>query len=445
MEQTLKQWQSIWSERDTLPGQVKHFLSLFIQLSLAVSLCEGLIQAFYPGTEWQGMITCGLFLPISLGVLWAWQKGFFVIASNLTFGFLGLLALQSALVFPVANVVPFSTLMIGAIAYIVFLELEKFRTGTILVKGFTLLFVLHFVQIYFPDLRPLQVPYTWSFQYFPLLKTLIYLGLFGSFILPFFRRKRKSQRQLETAIKAQRELYKQALQEQKELAKMRMHFVAAASHQFRTPLTIIKSNTFLLKQHLLNDAPKVKLKQSVQRIEKEYQRLKLLIENIMILGKHSDKDVQLPLEPMDMTQMITKLIKETIEPMCQCRISIEVIGSERLIYSHPLLLEHVILNLISNALKYSKGAPSPFIQIRFLPQSCQITVQDYGIGIAPKDQAQLFQAFYRGQNVQDIPGTGLGLVIARELIEKLNGSIQLSSKLNEGTKVIVDLPKTTPS
>ena len=445
MEQTLKQWQNIWSERDPLPSQVQHFLSMFIQLSLAITLCEGLIQAFHPGTEWQGFITCSLFLPISLGVLWAWQKGFFVIASNLTFGYLGLLALLSALVFPVAQVIPFSTLMIGAIAYLVFLELEKFRTGTILVKSFTLLFVFHLLRVYFPAMGPLKVSYTWSFQYFPLVKTLFYLGLFGSFIIPFFRRKRKSQRQLELAIKAQRKMYKQALQEQKDLANMRMQFIASASHQFRTPLTIIKTNTFLIKQHLLNDAPKVKINQSVQRIEKEYQRLKLLIENIMILGKHRDKDAVLPLEKINLTQMVTQLVQETIEPMCQCKISIEVVGSERLILSHPLLLEHVILNLISNALKYSAGAPSPFIQIHFTPQSCQIIVQDYGMGISAEDQAQLFQPFFRGQNVKDIPGTGLGLVIARELIEKLNGSIQLSSTLNEGTKVMVDLPKTTTS
>ncbi|MEO1715374.1 MAG: sensor histidine kinase, partial [Bacteroidota bacterium] len=181
------------------------------------------------------------------------------------------------------------------------------------------------------------------------------------------------------------------------------------------------------------------------RIEKETERLRLLIENIMVLGKHSDKKSELPLKKIDITQMITQLIQETIEPVCQCRIPIEAIGSERPILSHPLLLEHVILNLISNALKYSAGAPSPFIQIRFTPKSCQVIVQDYGIGIPTEDQAKLFQPFYRGQNVLDIPGTGLGLVIARELTEKLNGSIQLSSTLNKGTKVIVDLPKTTPS
>ena len=444
MEQTFNNWRNIWIERDPLPAQVQQFLRMFIQLSLGIFLCEGLVQAFHPGTEWQGWITCLLLLPTTLGVLRAWQQEYYVVASNLTFGFLGLITLISALFFPVSKVFPFPTLIIGAIAYIVFLELEKYRTGSTWVRFFTLIFVLHLLRVYFPIVGSMKTAYTWSFQYFPLVKTLAYLALFGTFIIPFFRSKRKSQRQLEVAIKAQRQLYSQALKEQKELAEMRMQFIASASHQFRTPLTIIKTNTFLLKQHVLHDAPKAKLIQSIKRIEKENERLRLLIENIMLLGKHSDQGSNLSLQRINIVKMSTSLIKETIEPMCECQITINTTGPEQWVWSHPLLLEHVILNVISNAIKYSAGAPSPCVHIHFSREECQVIVQDFGIGISDEDQAKLFQPFYRGQNALDIPGTGLGLVLAQELMHKLHGSIQLNSKINHGTIVTLQLPKTTP-
>ncbi|MEM1218526.1 MAG: hypothetical protein AAGH79_06425 [Bacteroidota bacterium] len=160
MEQTFKQWQNIWIERDLLPVQVQQFTRMFIQISLGLSLLEGLIQAFHPGTEWQGFITCLLLLPVTVGILRAYQEKYWILASNLAFRHLGVGAFISTFFFPVIHILPFSSLMIGAIAYGVFLELEKYRTGTVWVTLFTLLFVLQMLRAHFPLVGQKKSDYT---------------------------------------------------------------------------------------------------------------------------------------------------------------------------------------------------------------------------------------------------------------------------------------------
>lgn len=95
---------------------------------------------------------------------------------------------------------------------------------------------------------------------------------------------------------------------------------------------------------------------------------------------------------------------------------------------------------MSNALKYSEGKPNPTIAINYTGTAYQVVVKDYGIGIPDEDQSKLFTSFYRASNTQTIPGSGLGLVVAKQFMELHGGAIKVDSKINIGTEVTLTLP-----
>jgi signal transduction histidine kinase len=111
----------------------------------------------------------------------------------------------------------------------------------------------------------------------------------------------------------------------------------------------------------------------------------------------------------------------------------EVLADER-------LLRHIFSNLIGNAIKYSPAGTPVEFEIRPEGRNAVCVVRDRGVGIPAEDQARLFQAFYRGANVRDIPGTGLGLTIVKRCVELQGGTLELKSAPGQGTTVTVSLP-----
>jgi signal transduction histidine kinase len=120
-------------------------------------------------------------------------------------------------------------------------------------------------------------------------------------------------------------------------------------------------------------------------------------------------------------------------------IQLTVIGDEKPVMADEFLITHVIDNLISNSIKYSRNAPAPEIKILFEETGCIISVKDHGIGIDEEDQQKMFNSFFRSLSVKDIPGTGLGLVIAKKMLDLHNGEISVKSARNEGTEIITKL------
>jgi signal transduction histidine kinase len=104
------------------------------------------------------------------------------------------------------------------------------------------------------------------------------------------------------------------------------------------------------------------------------------------------------------------------------------------------LLRHIFTNLLSNAVKYSEPGKAVEFSVDQEGREAVWVVRDRGIGIPAADQPRLFQAFYRGQNVDQRPGSGLGLVIVKRCVELHGGSIHIDSKTGEGTRVTVRLP-----
>jgi signal transduction histidine kinase len=104
------------------------------------------------------------------------------------------------------------------------------------------------------------------------------------------------------------------------------------------------------------------------------------------------------------------------------------------------LLRHILINLLVNAVKYSPQGGTISLTCLYENETIIFEVKDQGIGIAPEDQAQLFESFYRARNVGSIPGTGLGLSIVKQCVEIHGGSIHLESAIGVGTTFIVKIP-----
>lgn len=115
-------------------------------------------------------------------------------------------------------------------------------------------------------------------------------------------------------------------------------------------------------------------------------------------------------------------------------------GTKRNVNLDPKFLKHILINLLSNAIKFSPEDKQIYLNTHLENDELTIAIKDNGLGIDEKDQKRLFERFFRGQNVENIPGTGLGLNIVTKYIELMKGNINFESKLNEGTVFIVKLP-----
>lgn len=232
------------------------------------------------------------------------------------------------------------------------------------------------------------------------------------------------------------------LEKERELNRLKSDFINMASHEFRTPLTAMKSSIDLIDNYAesLGDTG-VRMKKHTLRIKGQIGRLTTLISDILMLGRLESGSIHYRPERTDIVALINEVIREHYSQRSDGRTA-ELIteGSARPLYCDGAVMSHVIGNLLSNAFKYSEGKPNPQVLLRFFEEKVEIFVTDFGMGIPDEDQGLLFNSFFRGQNVLNIPGTGLGLIIIKQFVELHNGNITFESKIGVGTTFVVTLP-----
>lgn len=230
---------------------------------------------------------------------------------------------------------------------------------------------------------------------------------------------------------------------------MKNEFISIASHELLTPISAMEGYVSIV----LNDHVGVVDKQAEDYLQKVYtstQRLSLMVKDLLAASRLESGRIKLVLENVK----IEKIIQETID---QFKIMSEEKGipivfdnqaTNTEVFGDQARIFEILTNLISNALKYTQKGQIT-IRTEIKGNQMFINVQDTGIGIAKKDQAHLFQKFYRIQNEKTltIMGTGLGLYIIKNMIEKMNGAITFKSVVDQGTTFTFNLPvaKTTPS
>ena len=235
----------------------------------------------------------------------------------------------------------------------------------------------------------------------------------------------------------------QSLIKERELNELRAKFVSTASHQFRTPLTVIQSGVEIMDMYLddLPEKKQAKFQRQFKKIQEEVDRLESLMNDVLLLGRANA--ARTPFYPVEedlvefCRQIVENRYNNRYEPGRQ--VIFKVKGSPVPVNIDPKLLGHAFENIISNAYKYSETGNISFTLI-FEKEQVTIHITDQGIGIPEADVKNLFEPFYRATNTIEIDGTGLGLSIVKEFVEKHNGKIFLTSKLNKGTCVSVILP-----
>jgi signal transduction histidine kinase len=231
----------------------------------------------------------------------------------------------------------------------------------------------------------------------------------------------------------------EALDKERQLNEIKSRFVSMASHEFRTPLSSVLSSASLIAKYTATEQQANRDKH-VNRIKESVKHLNNLLEDFLSLGKLEEGKVGAQFELFQLPETIHDTIDE-VRGMVRNgqEIRYEHRGEHK-VYSDRKLLKNILINLISNALKFSAENAVVEVGSAVTDNTATIEVKDKGIGIPEEDREHLFSSFFRGKNALNIQGTGLGLHIVKRYTELIGGTINLTSVLGEGTTLTVTIP-----
>jgi PAS domain S-box-containing protein len=231
----------------------------------------------------------------------------------------------------------------------------------------------------------------------------------------------------------------EALDKEKELNEIKGRLVSMASHEFRTPLSTVLSSASLVEKYTTTEDQE-KRSRHVDKIKNSVKHLNNLLEDFLSMGKLEEGKIGTHFHEFNLEELIGTTIEEMKASLKKGQqISCNISGL-LLIMSDKNLLRNILFNLISNAIKFSDESKTIFLTAATEDSWIRISIADEGIGISEEDQEHLFSSFFRGKNVVNIQGTGLGLHIVKRYIELLGGDISLESELGMGTRVTVLIP-----
>ena len=231
----------------------------------------------------------------------------------------------------------------------------------------------------------------------------------------------------------------EALDKERQLNEIKSRFVAMASHEFRTPLSSVLSSASLIGKYTTTETQPNRDKH-VKRIKESVKHLNDLLEDFLSLGKLDEGKIGAQFGTFPLPEVLHDTIDEVRGMVRKGQeIRYEHQGAE-MVYSDKKLLKNILINLISNALKFSAEDATVEVVSIVTGNNATIRVADKGIGISEEDQEHLFSSFFRGKNALNIQGTGLGLHIVKRYTELIGGRLNLDSQLGEGTTVSISIP-----
>ena len=243
---------------------------------------------------------------------------------------------------------------------------------------------------------------------------------------------RDTMKQLETS----RDEITKALSKEKELSDLKSRFVSMASHEFRTPLSTILSSASLVAKYTESEEQD-KRDRHIQRIKSSVNNLTDILNEFLSLGKIEDGKIVSHYADFSIKEMGTAICNELTGIARPGQQLIYTHQGNEIVHLDPTLFRNVIINLLSNAIKFTPENGTITITSKVTPKKISLRIKDNGLGISPEDQSHLFERFFRGANVINIQGTGLGLHIVGKYIELMNGQIEFNSVLEKGTEFII--------
>ena len=243
---------------------------------------------------------------------------------------------------------------------------------------------------------------------------------------------------LQELERSQQEL-NEALNKEKELNEIKSRFVSMASHEFRTPLSTVLSSAALIGRYTLSDEQD-KRDRHIKRIKDSVRHLNVLLEDFLSLGKLEEGRISAESAPFNAREFQAEVVDEMNAILKEGQVIETSFSGADEFDTDSRLLKNILINLLSNAIKFSGENAVIRLDMDNPGHSLQVAVVDQGVGISEEDQQHLFSTFFRGKNVLNIEGTGLGLHIVKRYVELLHGTIELNSKLQEGTRVTITIP-----
>ncbi len=225
------------------------------------------------------------------------------------------------------------------------------------------------------------------------------------------------------------------------LEKAKSEFLRLASHELRGPAATLGGYLSMIEDESLGPVPQ-RLRPVLPMLRAKASQINLLANEMVEAARLEDGRVQLKRKRVDLREMVRRNVataETTATPRHRVRF-VDRIGGELWVLGDVLRLEIIIANLLDNAIKYSPKGGDVTAQLSMSGDVAVLRVQDQGIGIAPEDMKRLFVRFSRVSKLKDVPGTGLGLYLARELARLHKGEIAATSTPGEGSEFVLSLP-----
>ena len=233
----------------------------------------------------------------------------------------------------------------------------------------------------------------------------------------------------------------QDITEHVKLDNMRKEFVADVSHELKTPITSIMGYADTLLEGEYDDVTRNKF---LNVIASEARRMAKLVTDLLSLSKYDNNKIKPEKTEFDLGELVKK---------CQEKLEIEIYKKHHkvenlvtanvpLVYADKSGIERVVLNILTNSIKYTKENGTIKIYVGFVYNDAYIKIIDNGLGIPEEDLSRIFERFYRVDKARsrELGGTGLGLSIAKEILNQNNGSIDIKSEVGKGTEVVIRIP-----
>ncbi len=233
----------------------------------------------------------------------------------------------------------------------------------------------------------------------------------------------------------------QDITEHVRLDNMRKEFVADVSHELKTPITSIMGYSDTLLEAEYDEDTKIKF---LNVISSEARRMARLVTDLLTLSRYDNKKITPEITSFDLGELVKKCQEKLRFEIEKKNHNVEcfVTASVPPVIADKYGIERVVLNILSNAIKYTPENGTIKVYVGFVYNDAYIKVIDNGIGIPEEDLSRIFERFYRVDKARsrEMGGTGLGLSIAKEILDQNKGSIDIKSEVGKGTEVVIRIP-----
>ena len=219
--------------------------------------------------------------------------------------------------------------------------------------------------------------------------------------------------------------------------------VSDISHQTKTPVANMKLYAELLEEGIARENPdREQMLFMAGEMKKQAERLEFLMQALTKMSRLETNLVTVQPEKQSVEPLIFQAVAQ-IKPKAEaCEIDVKIQGNQKITacYDKKWSIE-ALYNLLDNAVKYSPKGSQVTLHVQEYSMYCEICVEDRGIGMTEEEIPKVFQRFYRGKQVQQKPGVGIGLYLVREIVKKQKGYVKIKSQPGKGSRISLFLPK----